>query len=528
MAQPERGYTAATLHHPTRRSPQITGCPFACGLLVIAAWLIAACSLTAPVGGLQGTNPAVVTETPTFTAPAARSTAELPLDAVRLAEKIIPTEPGITKKPSLAGTPAPTLTQPAPLTAAVQNHPQGMSSDLLLISLGKLIRWDPQTHYGITLAENVSEFSIGQSGKSVALLRRKGVTANGAELFDLDLLDFETKQIQKILQAKPGIARISFSPDGSWLAYHTQESGGRVFVLQPHTPEKIIQLGACVYAPAIPDSCRLIWSPDSKEILWADESGLWLASPAKGYSAILNPGLVEISDPNRKKTQIQANFSSLHWSPQGRFVLLHVTPVKSKVSWDSVLDTRTGRMAQILESYETEANEANLSWLDDGRLAAAQISNPSAGQPAVVRVWTLIPTSDPMLNLYRSFPLDLPVLLADIAIEEQIVLQDSSVCFEWLQPAGANQLFFGANLSASGLQPLAFEMQIDSGKIHPLAEIPQDTLAVVRAPDGLGFLAFGPNYRAVYIGLQTKRMFELPYQVDQAAGYAWLTPMPRR
>jgi len=447
------------------------------------------------------------------------------------AEKIIPTDPPAVGKPSLAATPAPAFAPTlAHSTPAAKNRSR-LTSDLLFISAGRLIRWDPHTRYGVALAEKVVQFSASRSGKTLALLRRKGIAANGQELFDLELLDFETKQTQPLLRLKPDLADLALSPDGNWLAYRTPLDGGKIYAAPAADPEAVSLLGECAAGdepPAEGECSPLVWSPDSKALLWTDPRGVWLAQNSSSPAENLSPGKVELSDPKGQPVQVEAGFSEPRWSPLGRFALVRVAPRQSAVSWHAVLDTKTGRLVQVIDSFLLQESDSSLAWLPDGRFVVAHASQPLQRLPAEAQLWSVVPTRAELLQAGQKFQFDLDTVLSQLELREAQNAADQTICLEWAQFSQPDYLGLGVRLLSPSPRLLLFELHSQKGLLTPLAELPQNTRQIRWSPDGTGVLLISQERRLTYLDLETLELIDLNGELLRPDDAAWLPPVLRK
>ena len=155
---------------------------YRCCIALVLTFTLSACGFTMESGLKADAEELVQTET-AITSPLPSQTTATPSGtSEQQDERIDPPEPGAPGLLSLAATPVATIA-PNPAgkeTTHKQSHP--LSSDLLFLSGQSLIRWDHITHFGVALAEYIIEFSPNALRKQIALLRSRGVTANGAEL----------------------------------------------------------------------------------------------------------------------------------------------------------------------------------------------------------------------------------------------------------------------------------------------------------------------------------------------------------
>jgi len=450
-------------------------------------------------------------------------------------ERIDPPEPGPPSVLSLAATPIATIAPIPTGQAKNQKQTHFLSSDLLFLAGHSLIRWDHHTHFGVALAEYVSEFSPDGSGNRIALLRSRGVTANGAELYDLDLLDLQTMQIARLLQETSNIGNVALSPDGKWLAFSQPLQGREVLVFPVSNPAQITGVGSCLDHDQMGCS-TLNWSPDSQNLLWSDHRGIWMADMANvdktdGDADCVNPGVMPILDPEGKPSEIEAWLSSPLWSPAGRFVLLEVSPKQSNVRWQAVLDVSSRRIIQVIDSYETLATDASLSWLEDGRLAVARASSPNQN-PALqgsaaptIQLWQVVPTHSSLLIPGNHYPIRTEAIFTE---EPSSTGLNPALCFEWLQPMEPGHLLVSARVLNADHQPVLFRLDLGNGFLTPIAETAIDTQQILWAPDHSGFLAIGTDQQMSYFSIEVDKWFNLSSFGEADPNSArWLPPVLR-
>ena len=121
-----------------------------------------------------------------------------------------------------------------------------------------------------------------------------------------------------------------------------------------------------------------------------------------GSAIQLHSNVVEIADPQGKTTQIEVRFSSLEWSPVGRFALIQVFPNQSEASWHAVIDSLTGKIGQVLDSYKIASSEVSVGWLPDGFLSVARASDPGHNLPASIQIWNVLATNTDLLVSEQS------------------------------------------------------------------------------------------------------------------------------
>ncbi len=436
---------------------------------------------------------------------------------------------GTTPSVTALISPTPALTSTVTQPAATSTPGVLATSDLLFISGKRLLRWDHVTHYSSSLAENVVAFSTNATGSKIILLRPRSIAANGNELFDLDLLDFSSKQTHHLIEGTPSMLNLALSPDGTWLAYQQSSEGKPSMRLlrlaETATPQN---LGECETQGS--ESCtRATWSPDSQNLVWGDPHGLWTAQAGKDSASLVHTSSVEVPDPQGKTSQIEARLVSPEWSPAGRFVLVQVIPYQSEASWHAVIDSLTGKLAQVLDSYKLSPDQVSVGWLPNGRLAVARSSIPGNPAPATIQIWDVFATNPDLLVSYWQFILpsnNLPSGATPQTISDSAI---SSLRLNWIQQSHPGHLLFGAIQPDSPSQSGLYDLNLLTNSVTQLTQLNTDIKEVFWAPDGSGMLIITADGQAHFVSADGKETFDLELSTGSTLpGFVWLPPSLRK
>ncbi len=561
-------------HSIPLRSPLRSGCCFAAPwrwlALATGLGLLAAC---APVSA------AVPPPTPVPLELAARLSASdsQPVD----------NQPGGAPSPTYTATP-PASPQPSSLlaagaaaypTALPPRSPSVPVSDLLYLSQDRLLRWRPPALVPQLLAEDVQAISLTPDGRLAALLRPRRMTANGQPRFDLELLDLQTLQTASLLKESPPLLQIHLSSDGNWLAYQVDVEEGPIYALSisdlrqaiaaaptptpqqaassgaPLTlqetlsgspveaaPRAPLRLGACRpqpacdsldWAPAAPGALVGAPSPARAALIWSDPRGIWLANPGQpsGSPRLIQPAEISVADPKGQKSQVQVRFSQAAWSPQGRFILARVQPLNSPIAWYTLVDTVSGRQADIQDSYSQTPNQAQARWLPNGDLLVTHASDPARQVSPFVHLVLVRPTSPDLLVAGKSFDLYSDALPFSASARKIIPVHEVN----WAGDPLAGRMPLGVNLVGMDAAPVLFLLDLQVGKLDKLADLPANIAAVYWSPDGSGGLmmvaAGGPSeagstgQRPLFITLDGSGFYDLGAVLGpDPHDFHWLPP----
>ena len=230
------------------------------------------------------------------------------------------------------------------------------------------------------------------------------------------------------------------------------------------------------------ESCTAaIWSPDSMSLLWGDQRGhMDYRSRQRVRPLLLHASAVEVPDPQGKTSQIEAQFTSPEWSPAGRFVLVQVIPNRSEASWHAVIDSLTGKLAQVLNSYKLSPDQVSVGWLPNGRLAVARSSDPGQQTPATIQVWDVLATNPELLvtqlgniisPLVTCHPKQPPLTISEPAI--------NPLRLDWIQQSNPGHLLFGAIQPDNPSQAGLYDLNLLTNSITQLTQLTSEIQEVL-------------------------------------------------
>ena len=487
-----------------------------CTLLLLGTFL-SACALNSVQ--LQGTDTSKPIPTLTATQPAHQKSQTSLTPSPTLFKSPTPEITQIQHNPTATQTytitnrltPSPTLNNSTRLT---------YSSNLLYLNEQQLMRWDYVTNFVQLISENIYEYSVNGDGRLVALMRSQNIVANGVELFELALLNFNTKQITTIIEGSPRLYAISLSPDGEWIAYYPNKNGGRLYAVRTDGSNETIELGFCHQTLDTP--CPPItWSPDSRELLWSDQRGVWHTRLDWESPQVVTTNNIQVIDPHGEMSQIMVTFDSLFWSPQGRYALGVITPSTSITRWYAILDTRRKRLIEIPESFQPGTSTINVIWLGDGKL---MVADGRGGSTVTLKFWEVIPTQNDLISLINSYDIisdDLPTPIDDNVSEWSYLV-------DWPYQINARHLGFGVKIIDQNTPPILFNLDLNNNVLILVDQIPSYSEIVLWSPDGQGALIIGRDQGLFFSPMDGGMLLDLnPILGDEAENFYWLPPTPR-
>lgn len=410
--------------------------------------------------------------------------------------------------------------EPAITSTAVPKE----TSDLLYLSEGKLKRWDYVTNFSSDLVEGVVEYSVSPDTNQIAVLKSTNMSHDGKELFDLAVLDLNTKQLHYLLEKTPDISNIAISPDGKWVAYSEPASLGSISAIPLSDPDVSHTLGKCSPENEKSSCNQLSWSPESMDLLWSDYEGVWMAEFAGLSTSLVYSNTIQVSDPEGGMEEIKVTFDDFNWSPSGRFVLMDIVPSDYGVSWLGILDTGSKRMVQIPETYDYLDLDACASWTDNGDLLVGHSGGAVEPPLPYIDLWKVVPTHNELLVLEKKINFD-DDIFSNIPNQEDLEIHYFP---NWVTQISEDNIAFGLCRVDSDTTPILFQMDIQKDNMQEIIVVPYNSMDILWAPDRSGALIIGKNNDLIYAPFDGSLMRDLRQILGQdAAQFTWLPPQPR-
>ncbi len=422
---------------------------------------------------LSGCRPDAVSPTPS------RPALIYPTDTPALVVVDITPSPPVIN-PTL--TPLPTAS-PTPVVAIVEaDSKPPLQYDLVYLTDNRLMLWDHSSMSQEALVNQVITYTLSADSSQIALLRSKGITANGIEMFDLERVELATGQIQILVDDTPRISSLSFSPDQQWLAYSIPGDDYTIHLTANTGDLTRRTLASC--QSIHPTQCtELIWSAKSRDLAWSDREGLWLYSLSSNATRLILPARATIPDPRGSSTEVSVRYQNINWSPFGRYILCEVVVPSSDVRWWGIADTVQDRLALLPDSFTTQPPRISVVWAEDGKLFVTQPSHFVENQQPAIELWNVLPTRSDLLLLDQRYTL--PPM--EIYTSQQTVgLPD----FSLEQPYQANEYFFYLAAYTTGVPVLSALVRFDLryGILEKTNDLLIEEQTIQWAPDGRSLL----------------------------------------
>jgi Tol biopolymer transport system component len=491
--------------------------------LICISVLVSACT-TAPGGSPEVPVTLVIFDSLPQPTSSPTSTRKVVLPAESTAptsflERQLTPSPSPTHQTTTSVEPAGT-TQPVPPTRT--RFPM-KTSDLLFLSNDRLMRWDRVTNYTGILAENVIDYAASDDGQTIAMLRTRNRSANGVQVYNLDILDFETKQIHTLLEGSPPLFHLSISSNGDWVAYMPQDGVGQILALSTHSTGSPISLGEC--RPQNELHClQIAWSPSDPVVIWSDLNGVWFATVKGGEPRLVLSNQVDVSDPEGRVQTITVTFDKLLWSPVGRVAMVQVIPSLEGVHWLALLDTLRGTLINIPDTSEYGSPSIGVLWTAGSSLLITNPGDPVKHISPFAKLWDVVVTRNDLLNLSLQIDLqtsDLPALMTGPAGRDSYAF---SSLFQ------SDEVTFPLVLASlkGNLTPALYFLSLKDGSLGRILELPGDLLQVSWSPDKSGALIVTQQSQFFFAPMDGSQIVELGGVFGpDAHHFQWLPPASR-
>lgn len=494
-----------------------------CGNLGINIPITSALS-TIEAHTFPGANEATATVTATITPP------ELPLS---LPEDNSTQQEPVKSTPTITATvtPQPSLT-PSP--------PPSTSSDLLYLTRDQLMRWDHVTQYSTLLVDRVRAYSaliepfpayqvpnspdmaLKKYPRLIALLRSHEISANGQELFDLDIFDLDTKTIINLYEEINRIDSMQFSLTGEKLAFIDRRIDDQVYMTGTIAGSQPQFIAKCQRDGEI--SCdKVAWSPDGRSLVWSDAEGIWLKDDRSATARKIQSDQVTILDPKNQECKINVSFEIISWAPDSRFLLVKIIPSAQGVQWYSVVDTRMARLIDIPNTADFSTPVSRITWTYDSNILLSYASDPENKQNPYIQLWEVVPTNNELLVAGERYDLS-----QNLGAELQALFTQNVIYPYWFQQLDANTFRMGLINPEGEHKAQLVEFDITKKILSEIITIPADTENVLWAPDSKGALLFGKHDQLIYASFDTQELFDLYEFIEEDAhSFQWLPTAPR-
>jgi hypothetical protein len=272
-------------------------------------------------------------------------------------------------------------------------------------------------------------------------------------------------------------------------------------------------------------NCGFIsWSPDSNELVWCDSHGIWHINLQQKNSSQLHSGTVTLTDPEGTEIIIDVQFEDLQWAPTGRYLLTKVIPIASGVSWYGILDTATGRLIRVPDSYDQSRKTTSAIWTSDGSLLIAHAGGTVEHQTPFIKNWSVLATHDDLLISHSEYPLNTDLLPFTISRTDT----GTSTCISWIPQSDHPNYIFNMVPDSSSSPTSILNLNLDEGVLSKLIDIETGSEQILWSPDNSGALILGPHAKIQFLFLRNGELMDMrPKFGSDASQFHWLPPSPR-
>jgi hypothetical protein len=507
--------------------------------ICLCAYSLAACSHQArPTSTIKPTPTVLLTVAPTinFTNSPHPSTASLAMSIPSPTPK--PSEtPSYTPTPSAILLPSATHTQtvtqsetPVVLVyiAGLENLPV-LTHDLQFIRGNRVMVWNHVTGQ-IEVKLDMNQWRDGVvepklTNRDHKIIRISGAGQSesnyGSGSVDIELIDTITGEIQllehfELVSGKNMVGDFSVSPMLNWITYKTgdlsqgSESPPDKMVLHAinlESPYQKIKVSDYFYTRSAVSS---IWSPYEGIFLWEDARGIWISDLSQQSTHLL---IAQEAGTGGSVSPLST------WSPSGRFLLTDVLGAIEGSSM-AVLDIQTGRVADIIDTFEYAVPGATPGWITDDQLFVVYPGDWFEGKhPLMGRIWSLNTEGELKLSLEVEFPIEnIDVRFIPYAPTQ---LGDGRLAFAIDANASSEMPTIPENRWDSGLYTVSFE-DLKPQRVNVLPK--GGTQIINWLPDGSGALVRNwTNGSYIYVPFDGSPLWDLTHLLgEEACCFEWL------
>jgi len=435
-------------------------------------------------------------------------------------------------------------TPTAPLPTAPMVKPVNIAqlptipNDLIFLDHENLVRWNHTTGQFETLSRNVTCYSISADLRTVVLEITKG-----GDIYEIALLDLASGTKTSLVESASRLIDLAISPDGQWVAYIQSETlpdewycrpdlvafamdtftiGGlysgtifslRVSASQGNASESPVEMGYCSGSEGLGFCGRVLWSPDSRSILWSDVEGVWSFELGASQAQLIIPQTR--NQPDYFDNRIYFPWS---WSPLGRYVLTGFIIFEGVTQ--VVLDTQTGQVAEVPGAFSYDLPGSKPTWMADGRLFVIRPPLPSIYSdfpPSALEIWRVDPQQPGMLVLENSFLLD--ISWDQVPTGDPAQLEDGRLAFAILSRESGDDQVRGLYFA----DPASLAPRKVNGLPPSLSEYFYYAISIVWSPDGQGAILqdWSEYPMLLYVPTDGSAVYDLSI-VIQGCCFTWL------
>lgn len=411
--------------------------------------------------------------------------------------EIIPT-PGKSELPFIALE----VTTSTPYSPTITRE---SGEDLLFLADSNLMHWQPSAERTDLLLSDVWDYAASADAGRIAILQSRKITANGSQLFDINIYEPKSGAINSLVNAIPEPLLLSIAPDGRHVTYWDRHSGGVVKILQVNNPTQPIQPGNC--ASSMEANCQqLLWSPDGRELLWSDSRGIWVSKNSQAARLAVS-GAVQFTDPHGNQSEVNVIYRPIDWSPEGRFILAEAIPSATGVHWLAVLDIRTGQAFELPYTFSNLGQEIPswaATWLNDGKLALIYNDLETPEKYPRIRLYKVMPTNQEFIVLDREMQIFETEFMLSATDHPGNIYSPA-----WLDQTGPEVVSFALIPSEPVTPPVLVSLNYKKDTIGVLHTLPDDTTDVVWSQNNTDAIVLGEHSRVFWAPTEPGPLLDL-------------------
>jgi len=435
------------------------------------------------------------------------------------------------KRVTPTGTPVPSA-YPSIMDSAIRP-----SQDLLFLSAGEFRIWSRKTGEVTTFIQEratpetpvvdafspskgrVAGYAFDRKNRRIVILRSVGISANGVELFDLEVLDLTTGAFKTLLKETPAIYNLDLSPDGNWVIYTFLSRGiGPIFSIHIENGSEPGIIGECQAETEL-DCGKIVWLNEQTSVMWNDRDGVWLSSPPEFKPVKIFGNQVQVIDLEGKEITLEVSYDGLRWSPHGRYLLALIEPRRSDIRWQAIIDTLRERVIEVPGTYEYDEPAAIAGWTPDGNLMVIQGLSEGPAYTFRAAIYKVLPASVALLVKEQEFTIDISAQhRAGIAKDEDIELFS-----QYVMPESERKMWVILTSARQGLNTGLYQIDRKFGMVTRKYDLPQGEIIYHWSSDNMEAILEVQPDQLYYFNPELPSIYDIkPLLGSESCCFQWI------
>lgn len=353
--------------------------------------------------------------------------------------------------------------------------------------------------------------------RNLAVLRSKGVAANGIELDDIFLYNYQTQQSRVLLPEIAAGRYTLLSPDGRSLVFIYGSEPVEIALQPLHGSEPAVAVGQC-RQENVGQCSQAAWSTDSRYLAWSGSDGVWVYDSVLQASHQVVSDTLEIIAPNGSQSFIEVEYESLAWSPTQRYLSAWVSGRAASFRWPVIIDTRLKKVLNVPPGEGSGLDRTEIIWMQSGDLFVARPGQEDLEQPPYADIFRIRAANEGYFTLLGRHNL----AGAQHSLGAKAIPDVKSIP-RLLEQIGGNRFSYILASQIPGVPSWLSILDLRSSSIQPIAPLPQNIERMIWAPDLRRAVIFSPPGWVLYLDLDAGVLYDLTAVLGESlTNFFWL------